>query len=74
MKYSFNDIMIDIAGYSMLALSIWKLFSIEDLTIACALPYLLISAIGVAFIFFTIKKIATKLWSAGTKYLKNKTE
>ena len=72
MKYNFKDIMLDIAGYSMIGLSIWKLFTIEEMTIQKALPYLLISAVGVVFVAFTIKKIATKVWDQANKYVKKK--
>ena len=72
MKYGFNDIMLDIFGYAMIALSVWKLFTTEDLTIAKSLPYLLIAAIGVVFVAFTIKKVANKIWSNMDKYGKRK--
>jgi hypothetical protein len=74
MKYGFNDIALDVFGYAMIGLSVWKLFTIEDLTIEKSLPYLLISAVGVVFVAFTIKKVANKIWANADKYIKNKTK
>jgi len=72
MKYGFKDIALDVFGYAMIGLSVWKLFTIEDLTLEKVYPYLLISAVGVIFVAFTIKKVANKLWSNADKYTKRK--
>lgn len=69
----FNDIMLDIAGWIMIGLSIYKIFGIEDATVVKIIPYGIIAALGVVFVAFTIKKVGSKALDTLTSLIKKKT-
>lgn len=69
-KKGFNDIMLDIVGWIMLGLSLWKIFTIEDATIAKFIPYLVVGAVGIVFVALTIKKVGVRALDELTKFTK----